>query len=65
MKTDEHYSRLVQEHQKYECQLESLLDKPFLNSDEQLEKTVIKKKLTLKDQMQVIIYRHQLESSTG
>ncbi len=64
MRTDEQFMKLAEEHQKYEYQLESLLGKPFLNQNEQVEETVIKKKkLALKDRMQLIIHRHQVQSS--
>ena len=64
MRTNEQFIKLAEEHQEYEYQLELLLGKPFLNQDEQVEETVIKKKkLALKDQMQVIIHRHQVQSS--
>ena len=61
MRTNEQFVRLAEAHQEYEHRLELLLGKPFLNQDEQVEETVIKKrKLALKDQMQVIIHRHQV-----
>lgn len=64
MRTNELFLKLVEEHKEYEHQLELLLGKPFLNQHEQVEEIVIKKKkLALKDQMQVIIQRHQLPSS--
>ena len=64
MRTDEQFMKLAEEHQKYEHQLERLLGKPFLNPNERVEETVIKKKkLALKDQMQLIIHRHQGQSS--
>ena len=61
MRTNEQFMRLAEAHQEFEHRLELLLGKPFLNQDEQVEETVIKKrKLALKDQMQVIIHRHQV-----
>ncbi len=64
MRTDEQFMKLAEEHQEYEDRLELLLGKPFLNQDEQVEETVIKKrKLALKDRMQVIIHQHQVQSS--
>ena len=64
MRTNELFLKLVEEHKEYEHQLELLLGKPFLNQHEQVEEIVIKKKkLALKDQMQVIIQRNQLPSA--
>ncbi|HUG42898.1 MAG TPA: DUF465 domain-containing protein [Acidobacteriota bacterium] len=62
LKHNEMFQTLVKEHQRYEEQLEQYTNKPFLNPEEQLEETVLKKKkLALKDQMQIIISQHQLE----
>ncbi len=64
MRTDEQFMKLAEEHQKYESQLERLLGQPFLNQNERVEETVIKKKkLALKDRMQELIYQHQGQSS--
>ncbi len=64
LRTDEQFLKLVEEHQEYEHQLERLSGKAFLNQDDRVEETVIKKKkLALKDQMQVIIHRHQVLSA--
>ena len=64
MRTNEQFVKLAEAHKEYEHQLELLLGRPFLNQHEQIEEIVIKKKkLALKDQMQVIIQQHQLPSS--
>ncbi|MCY3775048.1 MAG: DUF465 domain-containing protein [Candidatus Aminicenantes bacterium] len=66
METDKEFSRLALEHQGYERQLEELVRRVYLNPEEKLRESVIKKKkLALKDQMQVIIHRHRMEAQTG
>ena len=66
METDKEFSRLALEHQGYERQLQELVGRVYLNPEEKLRESVIKKKkLALKDQMQVIIHRHQVEARTG
>jgi hypothetical protein len=62
LKHNEMFRTLAEEHQRYEEQLEHYTNKPFLNSEEQLQETVLKKKkLALKDQMQILISQHQME----
>jgi uncharacterized protein len=58
------YRKLAAEHQMYKIKLEDLSSKHFLSEEEKLqEKTLKKKKLSLKDQMFSIVqeYRKQLE----
>lgn len=65
-KTDDEFSKLLLEHQTYELQLKELIHRPYLNQEDQLLESVIKKKkLALKDQMQMIIRRHHVETRTG
>lgn len=62
LRHDQEFRQLAQRHRDYERQLEELQNKPYLNEQEQLEETVIKKKkLAIKDQMQLRIYRYQTE----
>lgn len=62
LQNDHEFRQLAQRHRDYERQLEELQSKPYLNEQEQLEETVIKKKkLVIKDQMQLLIYRYQTE----
>ena len=57
LKTDNRFRQLFDEHQQFERKLSEFSGKPFLSSDEQFEETVIKKKkLALKDQMQMLIH---------
>jgi uncharacterized protein YdcH (DUF465 family) len=54
------FRRLAEEHLRCEEQLEKIHDDPYLNSEELIQESVLKKKkLQLKDQMEVIIARHQ------
>jgi uncharacterized protein YdcH (DUF465 family) len=62
MATNEIFSRLATEHQKYKEALHALAGKPFLSDQEQLEEVRIKKlKLHLKDEMEQMLqqYRRQ------
>ena len=57
---DPEFRKLAEEHSRCECQLESLLSQPYLNSDDLLQESVLKKlKLQLKDQMQTMVARRQ------
>ena len=64
IKTDQGFRKLVEQHQQYERQLEKFLQRSYLDDNDQLQETIIKKKkLFLKDQMQALIYRYQSEHS--
>lgn len=61
IQNDQEFRQLVQKHQSYESQLEELKSRSFLNEQERFEQTIIKKKkLALKDQMQVRIHDYQV-----
>lgn len=63
---DQEFRQLVQQHQSYESELEALKNRSFLNEHDKFEETVIKKKkLALKDQMQVRIHNYQTEHAQG
>ena len=63
---DENFRKLWEQHQAYEQQLEEFVHKPYLNSTDQLKETEIKKKkLVLKDRMQMLISRYQAQHSPG
>lgn len=64
MQNDQEFRQLVHQHQNYELQLEELSNRPYLSAQDQFQETVIKKrKLALKDQMQVRIHLYQSENS--
>lgn len=66
IKTDEGFRKLAEQHKEYERQLKQLLHKPYPSEQDQIEETVIKKKkLAIKDQMQILIHRCQSESSVS
>ena len=53
--SDEEYSQLEVQHHEYESRLDELAEKVVLTDDEQIEETTLKKKkLQLKDKMQLI-----------
>jgi len=66
-KTNDTFRGLLEQHQAFEHELESLSDKPYLNPQEQLREIEIKKKkLVLKDQMQVFISQYlQTQQASG
>ena len=66
LKNDTRFQQLMDQHQEFEKQLGELLDKPFLSTEEQIQETVIKKKkLVLKDKMQMLIQRYQSQRTIG
>ena len=65
IKNDERFRELVDEHQQFEQQLQRFSGKTFLTPDEQIQETVIKKKkLALKDQMQLLIHRFKAQQQS-
>lgn len=60
LKHDERFRELAKEHQDYERQLQEFHTKPYLSPEEQIQETVLKKKkLVLKDRMQILIQQLQ------
>jgi len=60
IKNNPRFRELAAEHQRFERKLSELTEKPFLTTAEQIEETVIKKKkLALKDQMQILIQQQK------
>ena len=58
--------QLVDEHQKFERQLAEYTGRPFLTVEEQFRETIIKKKkLALKDRMQMLIHRIRVQGSVN
>jgi len=57
---DPEFRRLAEEHSSCENQLEKIVKQSYLSSEDLLEETNLKKiKLRLKDQMELMIARHQ------
>ena len=64
MENDQEFRQWLHQHQDYEQQLRVLSGKRYLSVQDQFQKTVIKKrKLALKDQMQLRIHLYQSENS--
>ncbi|HQR37852.1 MAG TPA: YdcH family protein [Blastocatellia bacterium] len=62
LSSDPHFRELVDEHKQYEQRLSELSALPYPNDDElNEEKSIKKKKLYIKDQMEMILhqYRHR------
>lgn len=57
---DAEFRHLAEEHSRCESQLEQLIEQPYMSSEDlTLETTLKKMKLRLKDQMELIVQRHQ------
>ncbi len=55
LNSNDEFRRLVQEHQSYSQQLDSLIHKPYPSEQDKLEEIRLKKlKLRLKDQMELL-----------
>jgi uncharacterized protein YdcH (DUF465 family) len=62
LNNDQEFRQLVQRHRSYEDQLQELQSRSFLNETDRFEETIIKKKkLAVKDQMQVRIQRYRTD----
>jgi len=56
--TDAEYQRLCEQHQQYEAELQKLSRSPYLNSEDLIEETRLKKmKLHVKDEMERLAVR--------
>ena len=65
LQTDDEYRQLATQHHDLDEKLHDLTARNYLSEPEQLEEVVLKKrKLQLKDQMEIIIRRHRTEHST-
>lgn len=63
---DTHFAELANEHQEYEKRLSELAALHYPSVDEQMEEaTLKKKKLFLKDEMEVILRNHQEQQLAG
>jgi len=60
LEADPEYRRLAEEHFRCEVQLEQIHDEPYINSEDLIQESVLKKlKLHLKDQMEMMVARYQ------
>jgi uncharacterized protein YdcH (DUF465 family) len=66
LQTDEEFRQLATQHHDLDEKIHSLTSRHFLSQPEQLEETTLKKrKLQLKDQMELILRRHSLGSNAA
>ncbi len=57
---DPEFRRLAEEHSRCESQLEQILKQSYLNSEDLAQEVYLKKlKLRLKDEMELMVARHQ------
>lgn len=57
---DPEFQKLVEEHSRCESQLDQILKSSYLNSEDLIQETALKKmKLRLKDRMELMLARHQ------
>ncbi|HXW56056.1 MAG TPA: DUF465 domain-containing protein [Candidatus Cybelea sp.] len=57
---DPEFRRLAEEHSRCESQLEQIVTQLYLSSEDLIQETQLKKlKLRLKDQMELMVTRHQ------
>ena len=60
---DPEFRRLAEEHSRCEFQLEQIQEEPYVNSEDLLQESVLKKlKLRLKDQMEMMVAHYQRTS---
>jgi uncharacterized protein YdcH (DUF465 family) len=63
LQTDEEFRQLATQHHDLDEKIHNLTSRHYLSAPEQLEETTLKKrKLQLKDQMELILRKHSLGS---
>jgi uncharacterized protein YdcH (DUF465 family) len=61
LQTDEEFRQLASQHHALDQQIHSLASRHYLSEPEQIQETTLKKrKLQLKDQMEIILRRHSV-----
>ena len=66
LQTDEEYRRLATQHHDLDEQIHNLASRHYLSEPEQIEESRLKKrKLHLKDQMEIILRRHSGAARTA
>jgi uncharacterized protein YdcH (DUF465 family) len=64
MASNAEFQRLASEHSRYEEQLEQLSRQPYLNKEDLILETKLKKlKLRIKDEMELLVARHNREGA--
>jgi uncharacterized protein YdcH (DUF465 family) len=60
MANDPEYKQLAEEHTRCESQLKEILEEPYRNSEDLAQESILKKKkLMLRDRMEMLVSRHQ------
>jgi hypothetical protein len=60
MTKDPEFRSLAEQHSRCESQLEQIVESPYLSAEDLVEEATLKKlKLRLKDQMELILSKHQ------
>ena len=66
LQTDEEFRQLATQHHDLDEKIHNLTSRHYLSEPEQIEETTLKKKkLHLKDQMELILRRHSLGSNAA
>ena len=65
LQSNKEYRRLAQRHSSYAEQLEKLIHKSYLSEEEKIEEINLKKKkLQIKDQMEIIIQKQRQQTTS-
>ena len=60
LERDAEFQRLAEEHSRCQYQLEKIHDEPYINSEDLVQESLLKKlKLHLKDRMEMIVARYE------
>lgn len=60
LERDAEFKRLAEEHSRCQYQLEKIHDEPYINSEDLVQESLLKKlKLHLKDRMEMIVARYE------
>ena len=66
LQSNEEFRRLVQQHSSFDEELSKLTHKNFLSEEEKVKETTLKKKkLHVKDQMELMIYQYRQQKGKG
>lgn len=66
MQTNEQYRDLMRQHHEFDALVEVLENKAVLTAEEEVEEHRLKKlKLHLKDQMELMVKEHSLQTTAG
>jgi len=63
LQSDQQFRQLAEQHHQLDNRLHQLIGKHYLSDTEQLEEITLKKKLALKDQMEMILREYSRQHS--